>query len=285
MKKAERLMDLVAYLLNARRPITFEEIQNAFPEDYRDGKEEAIARKFERDKADIVRLGLPLRYATNDDVDAGGYIIDRDSYALPALQLGPEELAMLYVVGTTALETENSPFEQDLVLALNKIGFAAGENGSRTFANLRVLPDRKLGGSTSLRRKDYLESLHRAIADRKSVLIFYHSFWRDEKTKRDVDPYGLVCVRGAWFLVGKCKLREAIRVFHLDRITGLEVNRFKPKTPDFTFPEGFELQDYFARDPWQIKAHEPEEVCLRIDPPVSDAFIAELGSAVTNVEE
>lgn len=274
MKKAERLLDLITFLLNARQPVSFEQIQNEFPEDYADGSEEAIARKFERDKADILDAGLPLKFVQDEEEDLAGYVIDRDSYALPSISLGPEELAVLYMAGSAVLDMGASPFSHDLVMALNKIGFAAGDARGGS-ASIRSLPANRMEQPAALRRKDYLESLRRAIAGRKSVILFYHSLWSDDKTRRTVDPYGLACTRGTWFLVGYCHLREAIRVFHVDRITGLEVNRFKPRSPDFAFPQGFRLDGYVSKHPWQLKLHEPREAVLRIESPAAEVFVTE----------
>ena len=285
MKKAERLLDLIAFLLNARRPVTFQQIQNAFPEDYAEGGEEAISRKFERDKADIVKMGLPLKFTDDDEFDEGGYVIDRKSYELSRITLSPDELAILCLAGSAVLELGASPFTQDLVLALNKIGYAAGDEDQPGWFPYRVLPDNRLSQAVALRRKEYLESLRRAISDRKNVVLVYHGLWRDEKSQRTVSPYGLVCRQGTWILVGRCHLREAVRVFHVDRITGLEVNRFQPKTPDFEFPSDFKLEDYVARHPWEIRAHDPVKAVVRFEAPVAGVLAAELGAQAHKVEE
>lgn len=285
MKKAERLLDLIAFLLNARRPVTFQQIQNAFPEDYAEGGDEAISRKFERDKADIVKMGLPLKFADPDEFDEGGYVIDRESYELSKISLSPDELAILCLAGSAVLDLGASPFTQDLILALNKIGYASGEGEMSGWYPYRVMPDNRLSQAVALRRKEYLESLRRAVADRKNVVLVYHGLWRDEKTQRTVSPYGLVCRQGTWILVGRCQMREAVRVFHLDRITGLEMNRFQPKTPDFEFPTGFKLDDHVARHPWEIRAHDPVTAVVRFEAPVAEVLVAELGSQAKKVEE
>lgn len=285
MKKAERLLDLIAYLLNARRPVTFREIQNAFPEDYDEGGEEAIARKFERDKADIVKMGLPLKFQDDDEFEEGGYVIDRESYALSRISLSPDELAILCLAGSAVLEMGASPFTQDLVLALNKIGYAAGEGKESGWYPYRVLPDNRFSQAVALRRKEYLESLRKSITGRKNVMLVYNGLWRDEKTQRTVSPYGLVCQQGTWILVGRCHLRDDVRVFHVDRITGLEVNRFQPKTPDFDFPSGFKLEDCVARHPWEIRAHDPLTAVVRFEAPVADVVVAELGAGVKKMEK
>ena len=284
MKKAERLLDLIAFLLNARRPVTFQQIQNAFPEDYAEGGEEAISRKFERDKADIVKMGLPLKFK-DDEFDEGGYVIDRESYALSKISLSPDELAILCLAGSAVLEMGASPFTQDLILALNKIGYATGEQARSGWFPYRILPDNRLSQAVALRRKEYLESLRRAIADRKNVVLVYHGLWRDEKSQRTVSPYGLVCRQGTWILVGRCHMRDAVRVFHVDRITGLEVNRFQPKTPDFEFPADFKLEEVVARHPWEIRAHDPLTAVVRFEAPVAGVLASELGPHAVKVEE
>jgi proteasome accessory factor B len=285
MKKAERLLDLITFLLNSRQPVTFEQIQNAFPDDYLEGDEEAIARKFERDKADILELGLPLKFINHDEFQTGGYLIDRQSYSLPNISLDPEELAVLYMAGTAVLGMDGCPFRQDLVLALNKLSFASGHSldGERTGS--RIFPAYRLEHPAAFRRKEYLQVLRQAIADRKTIMLFYHGLWNNENTKRDVDPYGIICSHGNWFLVGHCHLRKGIRVFHVDRITGLEVNRFKPKDPDFEFPKDFKLNDYLVKQPWAIKVHPPLETVLKLEPPIAESAVAEFGSSVINVKK
>ncbi len=286
MKKAERILDLVAFLLHSPEPVTFEEIRQAFPEDYVGDNEATVARKFERDKADILALGLPIKHLAGDDHDKEGYLIERDSYGLPPLDLAPEELALLFLAGSAALDMTASPFARDLSLALNKIAFSfdAGVGQIATLRSLqrgatKVLPE------DGLRQRENLEALQRAIRDRKTVTLSYHGLWRDEITKRRVDPYGLVYRQGDWILVGHCHLREAPRVFHVRRLRGLAVNPLKPKSPDFEVPSGFKLRQHVARHPWQLKVHEPKLVRIRMEGPVAQTLVAELGEAVSKVEE
>ena len=57
-QKLERLLNLTALLLDARRPLTAEHIQGAlgYPED-----RVAFRRAFERDKEELRAMGIPLR--------------------------------------------------------------------------------------------------------------------------------------------------------------------------------------------------------------------------------
>ena len=90
-----------------------------------------------------------------------------------------------------------------------------------------------------------------AIMDGRTVRIGYAT--RDgTSSEREVEPYGIVYEDGRWYLVGRCRLRAAIRCFRVDRIgrsTPLEA------TLDGTFvmPENFDarahLLESLARSP------------------------------------
>ncbi len=111
MDKAERLLDLVALLLDAREPVSFAELRDLFPDEY-GGSRAAAERKLERDKADLLDLGVPIEYVAPeqlDERDLGGYRIDRKTFFLPDPRLLPEESAALYAAGAAALATREFP--------------------------------------------------------------------------------------------------------------------------------------------------------------------------------
>ena len=128
MERAERLLDLVALFLNAHEPVSWADIQEAFPEDYAQGSAEANIRKFERDKADLLELGIALAYLQGEEREKDGYVLDRSGYYLPELKLQPDELAVLYAAGSAALAEEAFPFREDLAHALKKMAFAANDD-------------------------------------------------------------------------------------------------------------------------------------------------------------
>ena len=129
MQKAQRLLDLAAFLLRAAEPISWREIQEQFAEDY-GGSGEAAIRKFERDKAELLELGIPVRYVAGDEDLAAGYLIDKDEFYLPDLKLPPEDLALLYLAGSAALASGAFPYSRDLSHAMNKLSFAARAPGA-----------------------------------------------------------------------------------------------------------------------------------------------------------
>ncbi len=270
LERAERLLDLVALFLNAREPLSWADIQEAFPEDYAAGSHEASIRKFERDKADLLEVGIGLVYLQGEEREKDGYVLDRSAYYLPELSLRPDELAVLYAAGSAALAGEAFPFREDLAHALKKIAFAAGDGpgAGRDWARM-LAAERAEGGALASR----VAELSRAIAARKRVSLRYRSLGRGQVSKRDVDPYGLVYRFGAWILAGHCHLRGGLRHFRVDRILHLHVNAVKPRTPDFEPPSDFRIESIAAAPPWQFGHGDGFEVRLRLSPDL--AFLAE----------
>jgi proteasome accessory factor B len=284
MQKDQRLLDLAALLLKAAEPVSWREIQEQFPEDYA-GSGEAAIRKFERDKADLLELGIPVRYAAGDEDLPAGYLIDKDEFYLPDLKLPPEDLALLYVAGSAALAQGTFPYARDLAHALNKLSFAAiGPGASESAARAaRQLSGEEEEAPPSVNR--WLEELSRAIAHKKRVHLVYRGAERPETTEREVDPYGLFQKGGAWFLTGWCHLRKAIRTFHLARIDSLAVNGASPRTPDFAPRADFSLAEVATRESWEFRVHEPVRCRVRLDAPVSGEVLASFGPRARVREE
>jgi predicted DNA-binding transcriptional regulator YafY len=89
--------------------------------------------------------------------------------------------------------------------------------------------------------------LSTAAQQMRRVRLRYQS--RGAETERDFDPYGLVYHWEHWYAVGWCHLRDAVRVFRLDRVISAE-----PEAPTFTRPPDFDSLEYvlqsLATAPW-----------------------------------
>ncbi|HCU52023.1 MAG TPA: proteasome accessory factor B, partial [Micromonosporaceae bacterium] len=100
--RTERLVNLVICLLSTRRYLTAAQIAATVPgyeHDPEDVKEhDAFQRKFERDKAELRALGVPLETGTASVFDSEpGYRIAHRDYALPPILLEPDEAAAVGV--------------------------------------------------------------------------------------------------------------------------------------------------------------------------------------------
>lgn len=258
MDRTERLLDLVALFLDAKSPVTWPQVRDAFPDEYA-GSDDAAMRKFERDKAELLELGIHLGWTQSNDEQLPGYVLDRSEYYLPEVGLTPEELAVLYAAGSAALASGAFPGRQDLAHALRKVGFYA--DGPLPAPRVRL----ELGEVADARElPGRLEMLWGAIGTNKFVDLDYFSPRTRAVTTRRVDPYGLCLRRGIWNLVGWCHLRKAIRTFHVHRIRRLQVNSLKPRVPDFRVPPDFRLDAHVATWPWQHRFHDALEVSVSL---------------------
>jgi proteasome accessory factor B len=79
----ERLLNLVALLLETPTPLTFEQIRRVL-EPYGQANADSAKRMFERDKDVLREFGVPLELV---DVDVWGteqgYVIPKEKYYLP----------------------------------------------------------------------------------------------------------------------------------------------------------------------------------------------------------
>jgi proteasome accessory factor B len=270
MEKTERLLDLVALLLDAREPVSFAELRELFPDEY-GGPRANAERKLERDKAELLELGVPVEYVEPqrlDERELGGYRIDRKAYFLPDPRLLPEEAAALYAAGAAALDARDFPFAQDLRHALRKISVASATQAA-TAAARRLLVVRP----GDPQRAPKLRLLGEAVARRKRVRIVYQKppaldGTPGERSEREVEPWGLAFRGKAWRLVCHDHLRHAQRVFLVDRIESMQVNEQKPHTADFETPKDFDAGAAAGRSSraWQWDHHPPQEVALRFAP-------------------
>jgi len=275
VNRTERLLDLITYLLNAKEPVSWRKIKNHFPEDYARGVEESNQRKFERDKAELISLGIPIDYQGGSEVQKEGYLIQKDNLFLPEIEFKPEEFSLLMLSAEAVRENEGFPYRDQLESALHKI----------TSLQRHIHPaPQELAISYSQRNRrsvhsSSIQKIQDALDRRKTVTIQYHAFSTGERTKRNVNPYGLIFRKGKWTLVAWDHLRKDIRTFVVTRIEELQVNQKKPGTPDYEIPSDFTLHGYQNQQPWELQIHDPIDVTLQISEHRVNELIPQLSKA------
>ncbi|MGH9338294.1 MAG: helix-turn-helix transcriptional regulator [Acidobacteriota bacterium] len=275
MNRTERLLDLITCLLNAREPVSWQEIKNHFPEDYDRGVEESNQRKFERDKAELLSLGIPIDYQSGSTAKKEGYIIEKEKLFLPEVEFTPQESSLLMLSASAVLENNSFPYRDQLESALYKLTSMHNQINSPP-ADITIT----YSGSRDTRpRSAWVPDIQNALDRRKTVEILYYAFSTGETTKRRVDPYGLVFRRGNWTLIGWDHLRQDLRSFVLTRIKDLKANTKRPGTPDYEIPADFSLKDYQNQQPWELDLHEPIYVTIRISQHRLPELLAQLTTA------
>src|SRR3990172_5213050 len=97
MQPLERLINLVALLLETRRPLTFDQIREKLPA-YGHEDPASAKRMFERDKDLLRDNGIPVEVVSTDPWEVeSGYIIPKDRYYVPEIAFTGEELSALFV--------------------------------------------------------------------------------------------------------------------------------------------------------------------------------------------
>lgn len=114
----------------------------------------------------------------------------------------------------------------------------------------------------------HLPTLRHGIRNRRRVQITYRAATARESTSRSVCPYGLVASHGAWYVVGYCDDRKAVRVFRLDRIEEATLS-----TGTFQVPVSFSLESV-VQGGRVFHGEGPETVRVRYSPKVA-RWIAE----------
>src|ERR1700745_1869982 len=92
--KLIRQLSLVAFLMAERRPLTARDIKSNV-EGYQEMSDEAFARRFYSDRAELVSLGVPLDSQRDEFTGEELYTLRSERYFLPELELDDEELAAL----------------------------------------------------------------------------------------------------------------------------------------------------------------------------------------------
>ena len=275
MNRTERLLDLITYLLNAREPVSWRKIKNHFSDDYARGIEESNQRKFERDKAELISLGIPIDYQMAMEGQKEGYVIRKEKLFLPEVKFIPQESSLLMLAAGAVLEDEGFPYRDQLESALNKIiSLQHHLNPAPEEIGISYVPPVRSGAGAG-----FIQRLQDALDRRKVVRIRYFAFSTGETTERAVNPYGLVFHKGKWTLVGWDHLRQAIRHFVLTRIKRLEVNPKRPGTPDYEIPEDFSIQKYRNRQPWELDLHPPQAVTVFVSPHRRNELLPQLRGA------
>jgi predicted DNA-binding transcriptional regulator YafY len=284
--RSKRLLDLVMLLLRARTPVTYREIRDQFP-GYQTANAEAGLRAFERDKADLLELGVPIRYITpeeDDSLEDGGYVIDLKRFRLPEVRLTADEVSALVLAASVARAIPGGAYPKVVDLALRKLAFDLPERpdtptelfetGAAPSPVLVHFPPTRAGAAAEL--GEIFATLEAATRFRKRVTMTYQAAGTGSTSRRDVDPYGLVYREGAWYLVGWCHLRREIRSFRVDRIHEA-VMAPKPKSPDFDRPEAFDVRTFVNRSPWTFTTEPVEPVTLTFSPEAADAANDDFG--------
>ena len=248
-EKLIRQLSLISFLMAQGRPVSALEIKREV-EGYSDMNEDAFARRFYADRAELESLGIQLGVEKPGEgfFEAELYSLPPENFYLDAIKFSDEELAALSTA-LLLLTDGGFAYAEPLRLALQQVAWGhPNPLSDAERAPVEMAMTASAGGRDLSQRLSKIET---AISRRKTIEFTYYTMERGETEKRKVDPYHLVFRGGQFYLIGLSHEREAVRVFRLSRIQG-KVGYASKAEHDFSPPEDFDRRDYGSRADWQL---------------------------------
>jgi len=217
-----------------------------------------LAARLEVDRRTVRRyitmlqdLGIPIEGTRGL---AGGYRL-RPGFKLPPLMLTDDE-ALAILLGLIAARRRGIPADPHTIEgALAKIERVLPDGLRRRLQAVQSSVAFTPAPAAPQPSSETVLLLSSAVQQQRRVRMRYQS--RRDETARGVDPYGLVSHWSRWYLVGWCHLRQAVRIFRLDRILDVEAEEIK-----FARPEAFDSLQYVIESLAAASWGSPIEVLL-----------------------
>ncbi len=217
-EKLIRQLSLISFLMAQGRPVSALEIKREV-EGYSDMNDDAFARRFYADRAELESLGIQLGVEKPGEgfFEAELYSLPPENFYLDPIEFADDELASLSTA-LSLLTDGGFAYAEPLRLALQQVAWGHPNpisEGDR--APVEMAMTASAGGRDLSQRLSKIET---AISRRKTIEFTYYTMERDETEKRKVDPFHLVFRSGQFYLIGHSHERDAVRVFRLSRIQG-----------------------------------------------------------------
>ncbi|MEA2410338.1 MAG: proteasome accessory factor [Thermoleophilaceae bacterium] len=247
-EKLIRQLSLISFLMAERRPITALEIKQEV-EGYSGMNDDAFARRFYADRAELESLGIELKVDKPAEgyYEAENYSLPPENFYLPSIEFTDSELGALRMA-LTLLDGEFA-YAEPLRLALQQLSWGKPSPLDAPEQRSVALAVTAAAGGRELSQR--LSKIETAIFRRKTIVFDYYTLGRDDVGARKVDPYHLLFRGGQFYLVGHSHERDDVRVFRLTRIRG-KVGYSSKAEHDFGPPEDFDPRVYATRTDWQF---------------------------------
>jgi predicted DNA-binding transcriptional regulator YafY len=224
MNRIDRMLATIL-LLQSRRVIKAEDIAAHF---------EISLRTVYRDVAALSEAGVPIV------AEAGvGYGLLK-GYSMPPVMFTAEEASALFMGGELVEHLTDPSLQTQMRSALLKIRSVLPRDHQDHLDRLKqatalfIAPLHAKTASLAV-----LTQIQNALAQRRILALDYRTSGREETTRREIEPLGLVYYSDHWHLIAYCRLRRDYRDFRTDRIIELSVRSetFQPHT-------GFSVREY-----------------------------------------
>ena len=230
-RKTERLVNLTIALLATKRYLTKSEIFRTV--DGYEGSEDSKERMFERDKDDLRNLGIEIEVGSFDPLfeDEAGYRIKPESYQFQLGEVNAQEITLLSLA---AEAWRGASLGLSALTALNKLHAIGIESDTELLLGL---------APAFVMEDENLEIAISAITSR-TALSFTYLNEELEPQSRALEPFAVTSRYGHWYILGRDLDRDALRIFRLDRISGVLKAQGRPGS--YEIPKDIDVSGAFS---------------------------------------
>lgn len=226
MNRIDRLFGILT-LLQSRKYVSAEKISDKFG---------ISIRTVYRDVKALTEQGIPVSFEQNK-----GYFIV-NGFFLPPVSFTSDEASALLLIESIVYGFSDKSIKKNYSEALNKIRAVLSPEQKQRLENLKSTTHLQLP-SRITPDLDFLSTVQHAISLKKILEVDYIN-QKEEKTKRELEPIGLIFYALSWHVIGWCHLRNEYRDFKLSRIQNLRVTNIP-----YTRSEHIPLNDYLQQLP------------------------------------
>ena len=195
-----------------------------------------------RDLAALQQAGFPLYTEKASDGFRGLWRVTEDFKRALPLKLTLGELAALVMSRALLAPLGAGLLGPEVDSAFDKIQNVLSRDALKLIAQMRErLGVRAAGAKLQAPAAEHLPKIHTALAEHRTLRIRYFSASRDSEDTREIDPYHLTLHNGGLYLVAHCHLRNALRIFAVERMRSVELTR-----GGFVVPASFDAEKYLA---------------------------------------
>ena len=218
MNRVDRLMGILT-VLQSYKYVTAEKIA---------GKFDISVRTVYRDIKALMEIGIPVSFENNK-----GYFIVQ-GYFLPPISFTQNEANALILSTSLADRFADKSIAKHSDNALQKIRAVLRQADKEKTEDLgdriRVL------NPTPVEYNNYLSEIESAIVG-KTILEIEYTDSENRKTKREIEPIGIIYYTDQWHLIAWCLMRNDYRDFRVPHISRLN-----------STPKPFKKQDHISVD-------------------------------------
>jgi predicted DNA-binding transcriptional regulator YafY len=182
----------------------------------------------------LEELGVPIRATRGRD---GSYAL-MPGYKLPPLMFSNEETLALSVGLRVARELGLSDMTPAVASVQAKLDRVMPKTLRRRIGDFSAVVALDLSRPQAVSGSAFFSEAARCASAGQRISMHYCAS-DGSATERELDPYGIGYLYGAWYVVGYCHLRKDLRSFRLDRVRAVQA---LPKT--FGRPDGFDVLKY-----------------------------------------